>query len=126
MYKSPLAPSGTGLRFASNTYTVVFAIGHPIDIRASSLISSTVDQIVVSVGPYTFQRSPRGRSLEATSLVNASPPHNIFKRPISPHPLDSNITHVAGVACTIVAPLLSRSEEHTSELQSRLHLVCRL
>src|SRR5687768_18283900 len=24
------------------------------------------------------------------------------------------------------APLLSRSEEHTSELQSRLHLVCRL
>src|SRR5256884_9192774 len=26
----------------------------------------------------------------------------------------------------IAAPLLNRSEEHTSELQSRLHLVCRL
>src|SRR2546422_7807089 len=25
-----------------------------------------------------------------------------------------------------VAPMLARSEEHTSELQSRLHLVCRL
>src|SRR2546422_1596941 len=29
---------------------------------------------------------------------------------------------IAGVPCTVVA----RSEEHTSELQSRLHLVCRL
>src|SRR2546422_6908871 len=27
---------------------------------------------------------------------------------------------------TTGAPLLTRSEEHTSELQSRLHLVCRL
>src|SRR2546429_6525947 len=26
----------------------------------------------------------------------------------------------------IAAPLLMRSEEHTSELQSRLHIVCRL
>src|SRR5687768_18074647 len=26
----------------------------------------------------------------------------------------------------LTAPLLMRSEEHTSELQSRLHLVCRL
>src|ERR1041385_9570387 len=28
--------------------------------------------------------------------------------------------------CTFGAGLLTRSEEHTSELQSRLHLVCRL
>src|SRR2546422_6593862 len=27
---------------------------------------------------------------------------------------------------TVLSALLSRSEEHTSELQSRLHLVCRL
>src|SRR2546422_5564274 len=27
---------------------------------------------------------------------------------------------------TILVPLAERSEEHTSELQSRLHLVCRL
>src|SRR5687768_4764510 len=26
----------------------------------------------------------------------------------------------------LIAPIVSRSEEHTSELQSRLHLVCRL
>src|SRR5687768_17649902 len=29
-------------------------------------------------------------------------------------------------AATLAEPTLSRSEEHTSELQSRLHLVCRL
>src|SRR2546422_4758076 len=27
---------------------------------------------------------------------------------------------------SVTAPIISRSEEHTSELQSRLHLVCRL
>src|SRR2546422_5517005 len=31
-----------------------------------------------------------------------------------------------GVLRDVLAPVLSRSEEHTSELQSRLHLVCRL
>src|SRR2546429_9620271 len=37
--------------------------------------------------------------------------------------------HAPGVPCLPFeahAPLLIRSEEHTSELQSRLHLVCRL
>src|SRR2546422_6290921 len=34
---------------------------------------------------------------------------------------------LAGVQVTLAVPQLSeRSEEHTSELQSRLHLVCRL
>src|SRR2546429_6227969 len=28
--------------------------------------------------------------------------------------------------CSVASRVLSRSEEHTSELQSRLHLVCRL
>src|SRR2546422_7109321 len=29
-------------------------------------------------------------------------------------------------ACKLMNPIKDRSEEHTSELQSRLHLVCRL
>src|SRR3989449_3013303 len=29
-------------------------------------------------------------------------------------------------SCVVVPPYTRRSEEHTSELQSRLHLVCRL
>src|SRR2546422_3242617 len=36
----------------------------------------------------------------------------------------SNFVAVAQAATTV--PIASRSEEHTSELQSRLHLVCRL
>src|SRR5256884_3202609 len=31
-----------------------------------------------------------------------------------------------GSSQTLLAPKVQRSEEHTSELQSRLHLVCRL
>src|SRR2546422_7942059 len=34
------------------------------------------------------------------------------------------ISYVLGVS--IMTPIAARSEEHTSELQSRLHLVCRL
>src|SRR2546422_5636350 len=37
----------------------------------------------------------------------------------------SDQCHVAGT-CDPVTGTCSRSEEHTSELQSRLHLVCRL
>src|SRR2546422_8386137 len=33
---------------------------------------------------------------------------------------------VSGLACLPAKPMTSRSEEHKSELQSRLHLVCRL
>src|SRR3989449_3249231 len=33
---------------------------------------------------------------------------------------------VSGVSHELRTPLVRRSEEHTSELQSRLHLVCRL
>src|SRR2546422_1858644 len=37
-----------------------------------------------------------------------------------------NIAHRFVVTTTLVATTGARSEEHTSELQSRLHLVCRL
>src|SRR2546422_4910011 len=33
---------------------------------------------------------------------------------------------IAASACNIASSSAARSEEHTSELQSRLHLVCRL
>src|SRR2546429_2996868 len=45
------------------------------------------------------------------------------RRRFSAHPTCSN----CGTAAPALTPILfSRSEEHTSELQSRLHLVCRL
>src|SRR2546422_8618915 len=34
--------------------------------------------------------------------------------------------HGGGLRAVLLVPRLDRSEEHTSELQSRLHLVCRL
>src|SRR2546429_6432587 len=41
---------------------------------------------------------------------------------------DEGLASVQDAAAQLAAPLLlqGRSEEHTSELQSRLHLVCRL
>src|SRR2546422_8036226 len=47
--------------------------------------------------------------------------------PISPAPTSTTLEPGGGAGVTVTAavPFL-RSEEHTSELQSRLHLVCRL
>src|SRR2546429_7380204 len=39
---------------------------------------------------------------------------------------ERSFTLMHGSAMMYVIPALQRSEEHTSELQSRLHLVCRL
>src|SRR2546422_4862524 len=36
------------------------------------------------------------------------------------------LTELAGAGLAMIAVVALRSEEHTSELQSRLHLVCRL
>src|SRR2546422_6137128 len=44
----------------------------------------------------------------------------------SPHPDCAGAIHENRIGLTCEAPISSRSEEHTSELQSRLHLVCRL
>src|SRR2546422_4590154 len=64
--------------------------------------------------PYTTlfrsRRAAGGASPPPTSTSSTSPPNAI-----SPAAWPG-----------LVAPLALRSEEHTSELQSRLHLVCRL
>src|SRR5256884_5656557 len=39
---------------------------------------------------------------------------------------EADVDAIVFPSTAIEAPLLTRSEEHTSELQSRLHLVCRL
>src|SRR2546422_4385875 len=80
--------------------------------------------------------------LEATYDL---PPHNLFLilrlRPLHPHRAATAVAslrcgrpilfvHLLGGAPPVMLPKLlpwlARSEEHTSELQSRLHLVCRL
>src|SRR5947209_12494999 len=64
-----------------------------------------------------FQNMPPWRGvLRMNEYGDPNGPESEFLREISP-------IHRAG---TIKAPLLVRSEEHTSELQSRQYLVCRL
>src|SRR5690625_5572153 len=45
---------------------------------------------------------------------------------IAPNPKEAQETHETFVKTVKLASLMGRSEEHTSELQSRGHLVCRL
>src|SRR2546422_3920503 len=60
-----------------------------------------------------IRRPPRSTLFPYTTLFRSSPRFVRFRRPCE--------TGTANVARNP-----SRSEEHTSELQSRLHLVCRL
>src|SRR2546429_6823774 len=61
--------------------------------------------------PYTtLFRSPHARSLPPEPTVKAA----------------SLSLSLATLALSLAACATARSEEHTSELQSRLHLVCRL
>ena len=70
----------------------------------SAVICSQVDQIVVSVGPYMFHSSePQSTSCFARPISSASPPQRIFRPSKPDHPVCSNMRHVAGVACMMVA-----------------------
>src|SRR2546422_4495259 len=80
--------------------------------------------------PYTtlFRSHHLAGGLEAvagivTGLVSGSPSRGTFTRAM----LDEmNAQHAKEHAGCTRAETPARSEEHTSELQSRLHLVCRL
>src|SRR5205809_5404287 len=69
--------------------------------------------------------------LVGTFLFNVTASTNIYT--LSLHdalPISRNVTFppntLQPISFTLVTELPVRSEEHTSELQSRLHLVCRL
>src|SRR2546422_5938227 len=79
--------------------------------------------------PYTTlfrsHRDRRGRCQRCRVSIDVKPARLI------PRPAGSPIAGRAGALVARGAPWIvmvstSRSEEHTSELQSRLHLVCRL
>src|SRR5256884_3617679 len=72
-----------------------------------------------------IRRPPRSTLFPYTTLFRSKCP--AFRSRIH----SRNIAQRCGIACAdrvfpVARPLGSRSEEHTSELQSRLHLVCRL
>src|SRR2546422_6714907 len=63
-----------------------------------------------------IRRPPRSTLFPYTTLFRS---HTIGEAPMGLFPL-----RLAVIGC--IVGLVERSEEHTSELQSRLHLVCRL
>src|ERR1019366_6006855 len=88
MHSSPRRPGASSAPYWSATNTLVFAIGRPIGTGpvTSPLISAAVDQIVVSVGPYTFsKRHPVASRSAASVAVIGSPPHSTV-RPRRPPP----------------------------------------
>src|SRR5687768_18110193 len=78
-----------------------------------------------------IRRPPRSTLFPYTTLFRSEPsaarrPEGIFTRLMIVSPPFRNLRARALIPLTIVLTERWRSEEHTSELQSRLHLVCRL
>src|SRR2546422_7058495 len=70
-----------------------------------------------------IRRPPRSTLFPYTTLFRSAEPANTATW-LSSSRRSANVSHVIAVRSR--SPPTSRSEEHTSELQSRLHLVCRL
>src|SRR2546429_3166954 len=69
-----------------------------------------------------IRRPPRSTLFPYTTLFRSVR----LGRGMAPNFLPTILTNPFGDSFTISPLVLHRSEEHTSELQSRLHLVCRL
>src|SRR2546422_7846997 len=69
-----------------------------------------------------IRRPPRSTLFPYTTLFRSPTP----PPPMPPPPEPTDIPHHALLSCRPPQSMYGRSEEHTSELQSRLHLVCRL
>src|SRR2546422_4260934 len=84
------------------------------------------DVAVTGVQTCALPISPEPRTLPSPVRGHVAVEHVSFRyQPALPLALDDVSLAIApGEVVALVGP--SRSEEHTSELQSRLHLVCRL
>src|SRR5439155_5473423 len=93
---------------------------HKISLRLSRHI------LLYFFASFFFYSSGDHRDLHSfptrrSSDLNGSPAEPAFSRP-----LRSPCARRCGTAVALVSAVPHRSEEHTSELQSRGHLVCRL
>src|SRR5690625_5941169 len=82
--------------------------GHPTDVVIRNLSLYTNQIGIVNVGK--FPVSADGKELS----------HLLFKRELT-----QQFLYIVKFPQSVAADRLRRSEEHTSELQSRGHLVCR-
>src|SRR2546429_447058 len=89
---------------------VVASLGQTVHLDIVLAPASAAEQVTVNAQPSSLDPSQ-------SSVVSTVDPERIEELPVrSRNYLDF----------VLLAPGVSRSEEHTSELQSRLHLVCRL
>src|SRR2546422_4652368 len=70
-----------------------------------------------------IRRPPRSTLFPYTTLFRSRPRPGVEKARVMSSAINNESSQGAGAPR---ASILRRSEEHTSELQSRLHLVCRL
>src|SRR2546422_6966007 len=75
-----------------------------------------------------IRRPPRSTLFPYTTLFRSVKHALVAERRVAiiRRPAPSERVRAVVIAVALVALLSQRSEEHTSELQSRLHLVCRL
>src|SRR2546422_4180010 len=70
-----------------------------------------------------IRRPPRSTLFPYTTLFRSHPVRHDEDRAVGP---DHVVPHAGLQGRLLAREVRDRSEEHTSELQSRLHLVCRL
>src|SRR2546429_5432536 len=81
-----------------------------------------------------IRRPPRSTLFPYTTLFRSIRRHHLFRQHVAQFVGERARVFLAGEVAALPAPIgpaageedARRSEEHTSELQSRLHLVCRL
>src|SRR2546422_1836494 len=76
-----------------------------------------------------IRRPPRSTLFPYTTLFRSQQPHDVLERHALAAPRitdDDQRLAVPYLETLVIIGYSGRSEEHTSELQSRLHLVCRL
>src|SRR2546422_10973684 len=90
----------------------------------SGVFTLVVTSAVIPI-PVEWMNIPRLRV--AVSVDGLPEDHDIRRKPATYERILKNIEgRQVNIHWVITRPMLARSEEHTSELQSRLHLVCRL
>src|ERR1041385_531282 len=99
---------------------------HEISLLSAASVLNAIDKNKYEVVPIGITKDGRWLgSGDAERLLQGKP---LEARPLRAG--DPDVTSTAAVLqngeSVIVPPEPHRSEEHTSELQSRLHLVCRL
>src|SRR2546429_3901489 len=73
-----------------------------------------------------IRRPPRSTLFPYTTLFRSAGAGATVRVVMGPGKLGGCVRRLKTGSCYVTRPERARSEEHTSELQSRLHLVCRL